>query len=153
MLLDGEEIWIQICLRRSLDGGEASQEGFWTPRWQNPSWLAIESLTILSHSLAGLFKQKHSKYKLIILVHGWVKSPPSPPPHDREVITSPYAEEGTSFVNGCLGAAAAAVYSAICVPTSHTLRDVFLAQYQRYSSLFNCWGLGCQFLPQHLSAS
>ena len=85
---------IQICLRRSLDGGEASQEGFWTPRWQNPSCLAIESLTILSHSLAGLLKQKHSKYKLIILVHGWVKS------HDREVITSPYAEEGTSFVNG-----------------------------------------------------
>ena len=85
---------IQICLRRSLDGGEASQEGFWTPRWQNPSCLAIESLTILPHSLAGLLKQKHSKYKLIILVHGWVKS------HDREVITSPYAEEGTSFVNG-----------------------------------------------------
>ena len=55
-----------------------SQEGFWTPRWQNPSCLAIESLTILSHSLAGLLKQKHSKYKVIIFVHGWVKSPPSP---------------------------------------------------------------------------
>ena len=91
---------IQICLRRSLDGGEASQEGFWTPRWQNPSCLAIESLTILSHSLAGLLKQKHSKYKFNH-PRSWMGQITSfSPPHDREVITSPYAEEGTSFVNG-----------------------------------------------------
>ena len=117
------------------------------------------SLTILSHFSELLQTQFCIPSRLSI--RGWVNSPYSCAGHclvDREVITRCYAGGPAALcqwvTQHCVPAAA--VYSAICVPTSHTLRDVFLAQYQRYSSLFNCWGLGCQesgFLPQHLSAS